>query len=337
MMTAATPSILLGMRVPDKFVQALAERGRVLGPPTASFPDFVAAMPAADRASVRAVVTMGTVGATDATMASLPALGIVSCLGSGYEGVDVAAARARRIVATHSPSANASAVADLALGLMIASIRRMFDANAFLHRGEWKGNASRRMPAVRGLTGRRVGIYGLGAIGERIALRVLAFDMEVAYHNRRPRTDVRYPYHASLLALAAWADVLIVAVRADGSNRHTVNAKVLAALGPTGHVVNIARGAVIDEAALIVALTDGTIEGAGLDVFEHEPDVPAALLALPNVALTPHIGGASIEAQAAMQALVLANLDAFLAGQPVPTPVAESAAAYPTATVDATE
>lgn len=332
MTAVTTPSILLGMRVHDKFVHALAQRGRVLGPPTGSFPDFVAAMPVADRAAVRAVVTMGTVGATAATMAMLPALGIVSCLGSGYEGVDLAAACARRIVATHSPSANASAVADLALGLMIASVRRMFDANAFLHRGEWKGNASRRMPAVRGLTGRRVGIYGLGAIGERIALRAAAFEMEVAYHNRRPRDDVPYAYHATLLELAAWSDVLIVAVRAGDTNRHAVNAEVLAALGPTGHVVNIARGAVIDETALIAALTDGTIEGAGLDVFEHEPDVPAALLALPNVALTPHIGGTSIEAQAAMQALVLANLDAFLAGKPVLTPVAESAPAYPAAT-----
>ena len=335
MTAAATPSILLGMRVPDQFVQALAQRGRVLGPPTASLPEFVAAMPAAERANVRALVTMGTVGATDAIMAILPALGIISCLGSGFESVDLAAARARRIVATHSPSANASAVADLALGLMIASVRRMFDANAFLHRGEWKGNASRRMPAVRGLTGRRVGIYGLGAIGERIALRVAAFEMEVAYHNRRPRTDVPYAYHATLLDLATWADVLIVAVRADDTNRHAVNAAVLAALGPQGHVVNIARGAVIDEAALIVALANGGIEGAGLDVFEHEPDVPAALLALPNVALTPHIGGTSIEAQAAMQALVLANLDAFLAGQPVLTPAAGSAAAYPAALVSA--
>lgn len=332
MTAAATPSILLGMRVPDQFVQALAQRGRVLGPPTASLPEFVAAMPAAERANVRALVTMGTVGATDAIMAILPALGIVSCLGSGYEGVDLAAARARRIVATHSPSANASAVADLALGLLIASVRRMFDANAFLRRGEWKGNASRRMPAVRGLTGRRVGIYGLGAIGERIALRAAAFEMEVAYYNRRRRTDVPYAYHATLLDLATWADVLIVAVRADDTNRHAVNAAVLAALGPQGHVVNIARGAVIDEAALIVALANGGIEGAGLDVFEHEPDVPAALLALPNVALTPHIGGTSIEAQAAMQALVLVNLDAFLAGQPVLTPVAGSAAAYPAAT-----
>ncbi len=329
MTSTAMPSVLLGMRVASHFVQALSARGRVLGPPVGSLAEWVGGIPAADRATVRALVTMGTVGATDATMAALPALGLVSCLGSGYEGVDVAAARARRIVVTHSPAANASAVADLAVGLMIASIRRMFDANAFLRSGQWSGNAARRTKPVRGLTGRRVGIYGLGAIGERVARRAEAFEMEVAYHNRRRRTDVRYPYHASLLELAQWADVLVIAVRADDSNRHTVNAQVLAALGPSGHVVNIARGAVIDEAALIAALTDGVIEGAGLDVYEHEPEVPAALLALSNVALTPHIGGASLEAQAAMQALVLANLDLFLAGHPVRTPVAESVAAYP--------
>ena len=328
----ATPSILLGMRISDQFREALANRGRVLGPPSGSLAKGVATMSAADRAEIGVVITMGTIEITEATMACLPALRVISCLGSGYEGVDVVAARKRNIVVTHSPAMNASAVADLALGLMIASIRRMFDANAYLRRGDWTGDATHRLRPVRGLTGRKVGIYGLGAIGERIASRVEACEMEVAYHNRRPRLDVHYAYHASLLSLAAWCDVLIIAVRADATNRHTVNAQVLAALGPRGHVVNIARGAVIDEAALIAALSDGTIEGAGLDVYEHEPDVPEALLALSNVALTPHIGGGSIEAQAAMKALVVANLDAFLAGEPVPTPVAESAAAYPAST-----
>lgn len=329
---SAPPTILLAMRMPELFVQQLAQRGRVVGPLPSPFADELAALPDATRAAVRVLVTMGTVPASAATMTMLPALGLVCCLGSGYEGVDTAAARARGIVATHSPAANASAVADVALGLMIASVRRMFDANAYLRRGEWTGNSVQRSRPVHGLTGRRVGIYGLGAIGERVALRALACEMVVGYHNRRARTDVTYPYFATLLELAAWADVLIIAVRADGGNRHTVNAAVLKALGPRGHVVNIARGAVIDEAALIAALTDGTIEGAGLDVFEHEPEVPVALVALPNVALTPHIGGASEDAQAAMQSMVLANIDAFLAGQPAPTPVPESAAAYPART-----
>ena len=181
------------------------------------------------------------------------------------------------------------------------------------------------MTIVHGLTGRRVGIYGLGAIGGKIARRVVAFETEVAYHNRKPRSDVDYPYHATLPELAAWADVLIVAVRAGESNRHAVNAEVLAALGPQGHVVNIARGSVIDEAALIHALHAGTIAGAGLDVFEHEPAVPEEILALSNVALTPHIAGGTLEAQSAMQDMVVANLDAFFAGDPVVTPVPELA------------
>lgn len=330
---SAMPTILLAMAMPDAFVRQLARRGRVVGPMSAAFAEDVAALPAATRADVRVLVTMGTVAASDATMARLPALGLVCCLGSGYEGVDTAAARRRGIVAAHSPAANASAVADIALGLMIASIRRMFDANAFLLRGEWTGNTVRRTRPAVGLTGRRVGVYGLGAIGERVALRAEACEMEVGYHSRRQRQDVTYPYFGTLLELATWADVLVVAVRADGSNRHTVNAAVLKALGSRGHVINIARGAVIDEGALIQALTDGTIEGAGLDVFEHEPEVPAVLMALPNVALTPHIGGAAEDAQVAMQSMVLANVDAFLAGRPVPTPVPESEAAYPAVAV----
>jgi len=321
----AKPALLLGARVPDAFTRRLAERYELLGPLPAPFPDSVAALPPADAARVRAVITMGTVVTSRDALARLPAVGLVSCIGSGYEGVDLAAARERGIAVTHSPGANASAVADLALGLLIASVRQMPEANAFLRRGDWKGNFARRMTIVHGLTGRRVGIYGLGAIGEKIARRVVAFETEVAYHNRKPRNDVDYPYHATLAELAAWADVLIVAVRAGESNRHAVNAEVLAALGPQGHVVNIARGSVIDEAALIHALRAGTIAGAGLDVFEHEPAVPEEILALSNVALTPHIAGGTLEAQSAMQDMVVANLDAFFAGDPVVTPVPELA------------
>lgn len=166
-----------------------------------------------------------------------------------------------------------------------------------------------------------MGIYGLGAIGEKIARRAVACEMEVAYHNRKPRPDVPYPYHASLPELAAWADVLMIAVRADATNRHAVDAGVLTALGADGHVVNIARGSVIDDEALIAALRDGAIAGAGLDVFEHEPAVPEALCAMRNIALTPHIGGDTNEARAAMSTMVLANLDACFAGRPVPNPV----------------
>jgi lactate dehydrogenase-like 2-hydroxyacid dehydrogenase len=145
--------------------------------------------------------------------------------------------------------------------------------------------------------------------------------MKIGYFNRNARADVSYAYFPTLLALATWADVLMIAVRADGGNRHTVNAEVLRALGTNGHVVNISRGSVIDESALIAALQEGVIAGAGLDVFEREPVVPDALRALANVALTPHIGGETDEASAAMHAMVLANLEAFFAGRPLPTPV----------------
>ena len=317
----ARPVVLLAAVLPERFLKRLTARYEVLGPLAAPFPQTVATLPQADAGRVRALLTMGTVPSTREAIAHLPNLGLISCLGSGFEGVDLAAARERGIAVTHSPAANASTVADFAIGLMIASVREFFPANEYLRRGDWKGNAARRMRLVRGLTGRRVGIYGLGAIGEKIARRAIAFEMEVAYHNRRARTDVPYPRHDSLLDLATWADILIVAVRADASNRHAVNADVLAALGAEGHVVNIARGSVIDESALVSALQQRIIAGAGLDVFEHEPRVPDALLALPNVVTTPHIAGGTIEAQGAMQDMVLANFEAFFAGRPVLTPV----------------
>lgn len=313
--------MLLGAAVAPALVARIAERFDVLGPLPPPFAASVLAMPADDAGRVRALVTIGGVDTSRAALAALPALGLVACVGSGYDGVDLAAARERGIVVAHSPAANASSVADIAVGLMIASVRRFTEAQAFLRSGEWGGNFARRLPMVRGLTGRRIGIYGLGEIGQRIARRAAALEMEVGYHNRNPRSDVPYAYFASLHALAEWADVLMVAVRAGAATRHAVDAGVLAALGSDGHVINIARGFVIDEAALVTALADGTIAGAGLDVYENEPHVPDALLALPNVVLLPHIGGGTHDAQAAMREMVCANLDAFFAGRPVPTPV----------------
>jgi hydroxypyruvate reductase len=314
------PTILLAARVPVDLVERLAARYEVLGPLGPPFTQSVAVLRRADAERVQALITMGTVDTTRAAIDSLPALRVISCLGSGYEGVDLAAARSRGIPVTHSPGANAASVADLAMGLLIASVRKMFSASAYLHSGEWE-NKGRRRRGGRGLTGRRMGIYGLGAIGEKIARRAVACEMEVAYHNRKPRADVPYLYHASLLDLAAWADVLMIAVRADASNRHAVDAGVLQALGSNGHVVNIARGSAIDEEALISALRDGVIAGAGLDVFEQEPAVPEALRALPDIALTPHIGGDTEESHAAMSGMVIANLEAFFAGRAVPNPV----------------
>lgn len=317
---APRPTVLLADKMPRTLVDQLSTRYDVIGPLERPFTRSVAALPRADAERVEALITMGTIDTSGAAIAQLPALRVISCLGSGYEGVDLAAARARGIAVTHSRGANAASVADLAMGLLIASVRRLFSASAYLHDGEWE-NKGRRRRGGRGLTGRRLGVYGLGAIGEKIARRAAAFEMEVAYHNRRPRTDVPYAYHASLLDLASWADVLMIAVRADAGNRHAVDAGVLKALGTGGHVVNISRGSVIDEQALIAALRDGVIAGAGLDVFEHEPVVPPELRAIPNITLTPHIGGDTEEAHAAMSSMVLANIDAVFAGRPAPTPV----------------
>jgi lactate dehydrogenase-like 2-hydroxyacid dehydrogenase len=321
------PTVLLGARLPQPLVTELGAHYELAGPVPAPFAAGVCeALPAAVAAEVRALVTIGSVATTRAAMERLPALGLIACLGSGYEGVDLAAAAARRIVVTHSPAANADSVADVALGLLIASVRRFTAGAALIHSGGWRGNATERTPPPRGMTHRNVGIYGLGAIGERVARRAAACEASIGYHNRHRRTDVPYPWFASLLELAHWADALVVAVRADAGNRHAVDAAVLRALGPQAHVVNIARGSVIDEAALIAALRDGVIAGAGLDVYENEPDVPKALAGLPNVVLTPHIGGATLEAQAAMQALVVRNLAAFFAGRQAVSPVPDVAA-----------
>jgi hydroxypyruvate reductase len=263
------------------------------------------------RAPIRALLTMGTVGATEALMQGLPNLGLICCFGSGYEKVDVAAAIKRGILVTHSPGANASAVADMAITLLLASIRQTLQLDQFVRSGAWTDAKAGRPATVRGLTGRRVGIVGLGDIGLRIAARAAAFEMEIRYHNRSARAGMTTGYEPTLLGLAEWADVLIVACRADATNRNLIDAAILRALGPDGHIVNIARGSVIDEPALIAALQGGVIAGAGLDVFAGEPQVPEALCRLPNVVLSPHRAGGTIEAFTAMHAMVRANLDAF--------------------------
>ena len=313
------PALLLALRTPDAVRARLAAHRDVIGPFDRRFADAVAALPRADAARVEIVVAYGNTTISPAVMAQLPALKLVCCVGSGYEGVDLVAARERGIVVAHSPGANASSVADFAVGLMVASVRQIALANAFVRRGEWRPGS--RPPEVRGLTGRKAGIFGLGAIGTKIARRCEALEMSVAYHGRAPHAGVAWAFHATLVDLARWADVLMIAVRAGPENRHAVGAEVLSALGPEGHVVNVTRGSVVDQAALVRALADGTIAGAGLDVFEHEPHVPEELRALLNVVLAPHLGGNTFEAQAAMHAATLANVEAFVERGTVVTPV----------------
>lgn len=252
---------------------------------------------------------------------ALPELGIVSFFGTGFEGIDLEAASERKLTVTHSPGANASSVADFAMGLALASTRQILAADRFVRQGGWTGNSLVSMAAVPGLTGARLGIYGFGAVGRKLASRAAAFELEVAYHNRAPKPDVPYSYKETVMELAEWSDIFVVAVRADPSNQHIVGASVLTALGPNGHVINVARGSVIDTEALAAALEQGTIAGAALDVFEHEPYVPSRLLAAPNLILSPHIAFASTSARNAQEDMVLANLEAFFAGRAVPTPI----------------
>jgi hydroxypyruvate reductase len=270
---------------------------------------------------VRALITAGGTPLGAAALDMLPSLRAIVCYGTGYDGVDLAAAQERNIAIGHSPAANAAAVADLAVTLMLAVTRRLIPADGFVRDGSWA--AAKPSPLLRappGNPGRRLGIYGMGEIGRKIATRMAAFETEVGYFSRS-RHDVPYRYFPDLGELAQWCNVLMIAVRASADTHHAVNASILQKLGKDGYVVNIARGSVIDQAALVAALADNTIAGAGLDVFEREPHAPDALTGFANVVLTPHVGGHTIESHIAMQDCVIANLEAFFVGKPLVYPV----------------
>jgi hydroxypyruvate reductase len=267
---------------------------------------------------VRAMITAGGTPLAGPVMDQMPSLRAIVCYGTGYDGVDLAAAVQRKIAIGHSPGANASSVADIAVTLMLAVTRRLLPADDYVRSGSW--SSAKPSPMMRpqpGMRGRRVGVYGMGEIGRKIASRVAAFEAEIGYFSRS-RHDVPYQYLPSLEALADWCRILMIAVRAGADTHHAVDAKILQRLGKDGYVVNISRGSVIDQQALVAALADGSIAGAGLDVFEKEPHVPDALTAFPNVVLTPHIGGHTLESHVAMQVCVIANLEAFFAGKPLP-------------------
>ncbi len=274
--------------------------------------------PADQLSDVTAMVTAGGTPLAAAAMDLMPKLGVIVCYGTGYDGVDLAAAAQRGIAVANSPGANASSVADIAVILMLAATRRLLPADDYVRSGGWmSAQPSPMMRPQAGMRGRRIGVYGMGEIGRKIAARVAAFETEVGYFSRS-RHDVPYQYLPSLEALADWCSVLMIAVRAGADTHHAVDAAILKRVGADGYVVNISRGSVIDEPALVAALRDQTIAGAGLDVFEQEPHPPDALTAFPNVVLTPHIGGHTLESHTAMQDCVIANLEAFFAGKPLP-------------------
>src|ERR1700676_4308967 len=266
---------------------------------------------------VSAMITAGGTPLGAAMMDTMPKLAAIVCYGTGYDGVDLAAAAQRGIAVGHSPAANAASVADMAVTLMLAVTRRLLPADEYVRNGNWaNAKPSPLMRPQPGNPGRRVGVYGMGESGRKIAARVAAFEADVAYFSRS-RHDVPYQYLPSLEALAEWCSVLMIAGRAGSDTHHAVDADILRKLGKDGYVVNISRGSVIDQTALVAALTDETIAGAGLDVYEKKPHAPDALTGFPNVVLTPHIGGHTIESHVAMQDCVIANLEAFFAGKPL--------------------
>ncbi len=269
---------------------------------------------------VRAVAGSGDSKVPAALIAQLPALEVVSIMGVGYDGVDVTAAKARGIVVTHTPDVLNDEVADTAMGLMLCAARQLPQADRYVREGKWLQGP---MPLARRMSGARLGIVGMGRIGQVIARRAQAFDMSIAYTARSPRPQLPYAYHPDAASLAAAVDFLVVITPGGASTNKLIDAKVLEALGRQGVLVNVARGSVVDQAALIDALEKGTIGGAALDVFEDEPRVPERLIALPHVVLAPHIGSATTATRQAMADLAQANLQAHFAGTPLLSPVPE--------------
>ena len=269
---------------------------------------------------VRAISASGDSGLAAVLIERLPALEIVSVMGVGYDGIDVSAAKARGVIVTHTPDVLNDDVADLAIGLMLTASRQIAAADRHVRTGQW---ARAPMPLARKMSGARLGLVGMGRIGQAIAQRATAFGMSIAYFARHPRPHLSYRYAESLVALAAESDFLVVITPGGAATRGLIDAAVLAALGPKGILVNVARGSVVDEAALIEALESGALGGAALDVFATEPNVPERLRALPQVVLTPHIGSATTETRQAMADLAFANLREHFAGRSPPTPVPE--------------
>jgi hydroxypyruvate reductase len=277
-----------------------------------------AALIAAVGPSVRAIVTGGGHGAGNEIVDALPALEIIAINGIGTDAVDLERARARSVRVTTTPGVLTEDVADLALGLLLATSRRICVADRFVRAGRWPAG---RLPLSAQVSGKRLGLLGLGQIGRAVARRAEGFGMSIAYCEPHPYNDITYRFQPDLQQLAEESDFLVVAASGGPATRGLVDRRVLDAIGPTGILINVARGSVVDEPALVAALVDGRLGGAGLDVFAHEPEVPPALLTMDNVVLSPHRASATVETRRAMADLVLANLAAHFAGQEPLTPV----------------
>jgi len=269
-----------------------------------------------------AAVTYNSVRGDSKTLARFPKLEIVSTFGVGYDHIDANYARDHNIVVTNTPDVLTEEVADIAMGLLIATLREFIKADRYVRSGLWQ---TQNLPlSVGSLRDRKVGMVGMGRIGQAIARRLEASRVPVVYHSRKPADGVSYKHYSDLIEMAKAVDTLVVIVPGGAGTAKMVNAEVMKALGPRGVIINVARGSVVDEQALIAALKSGALLAAGLDVFEKEPNVPDELRHMQNVVLLPHIGSASVVTRNAMDQLVVDNLKTWFAGKPPLTPVAET-------------
>ena len=317
-------SVLQVGKIWQPLAGALAAKYETLQlPEDASQPTFLAQ----HGPSVTAIVEAGPPGVDADLMKALPNLGAVVLAHDGYDSVDMDTARRLGIGVSHTPGVFDDAVADTAVGLMLATMRRLPAADRYVRAGRWPIEGycpTEGLPLTDAVSESQVGILGLGRIGTAIAARLVGFKCTIAYHNRRPVPDCPYRYVASAVELAESVDVLIIATPGGNETKKLVSRAVLEALGPSGYLIDIARGSVVDEQALAQLLVDGHLAGAGLDVLAHEPDVPPEFCALDNVVLSPHIGGGTRQAAAAVTALVLRNLDEYLSHGTLTTPVLPS-------------
>lgn len=273
-----------------------------------------------DRKDIRAAVTIGHVGISNEMIDALPELGCIVCFGVGVDGIDLAYAKQRSVAISHGRDINHEDVADVAIGLIIARLRLFTEGEKVLREGTWTPPLA--VPPQKRLRGRKVGVVGMGAIGAAIAHRAEAFGMEIKWYGPRPKPDVKYTYEPDLMKLAEWCDILAVAARGDKTTENLINADVIKAVGSDGIIVNISRGIVIDEDAMIAALKSDALGGAGLDVFVDEPTPIERWKDVPNTTLTPHLGGATREALWEGSQNVLENLRRFYAGEELLTPLA---------------
>ncbi|WP_020680613.1 2-hydroxyacid dehydrogenase [Marinobacterium rhizophilum] len=272
---------------------------------------------------IRAVVTSHGGGLKQSLVDRLPNLEIVASSGVGIDTLCIDACHARGIPVTHTPGVLTEDVADMGMLLLLATVRRLVQGERWVRDGHWQSKGM--MPLNTAIRGKKLGIVGFGRIGKAVALRAEAFGLDISYYGRRPQLGITYPYYSDLTDLARDVDILLLALPGGDETRGLIDGAVLQALGPSGYLINVARGSVVEEPALVTALQQGTIAGAGLDVFVDEPRVPAALLDMENVVLQPHCSSGTVETRGAMAQLVVDNLAAHFAGRALLTPVARSA------------